>query len=280
MVFQDGRLLPHFSVRGNLRYGMRSQGERQFRAVVDMLHLGGVLERGVRNLSGGERQRVALGGAVLCGPRLLLMDEPLGSLDERPKQQILPFLRRVFSEISLPVLYVSHDLSEILQLTDNLLILDAGRVIGNGSFRELAHESSAFSVLHDRGLTNVLMARVVEHDEANRLTVISIADGAADASRLVVPWIPNRSKASVMRVSVRPTDIALAQARVEGISIQNQVRGRVVRVTCHEARVLVEIDIGAPVLAEVSRRAVDALALKPGREVWCLIKSNAIEVLD
>lgn len=132
LVFQDGQLFPHLSARENLLYGYRrrDEGQRRFElgTVLDLLELGALVDRRPAQLSGGERQRVALGRALLCSPRMLLLDEPLASLDERLKSQILPFLARVKSETGLPMLYVSHVRSEVDYLCDRVLTLEAGRL--------------------------------------------------------------------------------------------------------------------------------------------------------
>jgi molybdate transport system ATP-binding protein len=132
LVFQDGQLFPHLSVRGNLLYGYRRRepAARRFEldAVLDLLEIGGLVARRPGELSGGERQRVALGRALLYSPRLLLLDEPLSSLDERLKQQILPFLRRVKDETAIPMIYVTHVTSEVEYLADRVLPMERGRL--------------------------------------------------------------------------------------------------------------------------------------------------------
>ena len=132
LVFQDGQLFPHLSVRRNLRYGLERLAPAQrrygFEQVVDLLEIGALLERRPALLSGGERQRVALGRALLYSPRVLLLDEPLSSLDERLKRQILPFLRRIKEETRVPMLYVSHARAEIDYLADRVLTMEDGRL--------------------------------------------------------------------------------------------------------------------------------------------------------
>jgi molybdate transport system ATP-binding protein len=133
LVFQDGQLFPHLSVQDNLLYGYRRRAapERRFELpqVLEMLEIGPLVRRRPAQLSGGERQRVALGRALLCSPRMLLLDEPLASLDERLKEQILPFLRRVKDETGIPMLYVSHSRAEVDYLADRTLWLRDGRLI-------------------------------------------------------------------------------------------------------------------------------------------------------
>jgi molybdate transport system ATP-binding protein len=141
MVFQDGRLFPHLTVEGNLRYGLKripGEGARlRFDEIVRLLEIEELLRRRPATLSGGERQRVALARSLLAQPRLLLLDEPLAGVDASRKASIIPFLERVFEKTDTPVLIVSHDLSEILPLTRDMIVLDGGRVAGLGQYHEL-----------------------------------------------------------------------------------------------------------------------------------------------
>jgi len=134
LVFQDDQLFPHLSVRNNLLYGFRrlkvGQQKIHLDTVVDLLEIAHLLDKKPNLLSGGEKQRVGLGRALLSSPRLLLLDEPLASLDQRLKQQILPFLLRTRDELCLPMLYVSHSLEEIHYLTEHVVYIERGCVIG------------------------------------------------------------------------------------------------------------------------------------------------------
>jgi len=280
VVFQDGRLLPHLTVAGNLRYGERlvAPAARRFRFadIVALLALEPLLARRPDTLSGGERQRVALGRALLTSPRALLLDEPLAALDPGRKRLVLPFFERVRDELAIPLLYVSHDLSELLQLGDHLAVLDAGALRGLGRYADLALEGRVPTA----GLLNVLRGTVRAHDEAAGMTAVALAPDAP-ACTLQAPLAAGLPVGGAAVLAVRPEDVALSLARVEGISIQNQLRGRVGREREHEGQVLLEVDVGAPVplLVEVSRRTVRTLHLDPGREVWCLVKSAAVQVL-
>lgn len=141
-IFQEGRLFPHLTVRGNLIYGMKFVPEDrryvEFDQVVDLLGIRPLLGRRPAKLSGGEKQRVAIGRAFLCSPALLLMDEPLASLDGRRKEEVLPFIARICRKFSTPVLYVSHSVSEITRLAHQVVILEQGRVAESGPVEELA----------------------------------------------------------------------------------------------------------------------------------------------
>lgn len=269
IVFQDARLFPHYSVDGNLRYGMsapRAASRVEFDEVVELLELGVLLGRRVGGLSGGERQRVALGRALLGGPRLLCLDEPLASLDHTRRRQILPFLRRVRDQLETPMLYVSHALGDVLQLTDRLLLIEHGMLVTDGRYRDLAlHGDMDWAP----DLVNVI--------EVHRLA------GSADAAafrtageRTLVGSPALAGNDESLAIAVRPADIALAISRPTKTSIQNQLDGRVTRLSRRGGGALVEVDAGPMLLVSVGEAAVDALGLAPGRDVVCLIKASAI----
>ncbi|PAY09054.1 MULTISPECIES: molybdenum ABC transporter ATP-binding protein [Bradyrhizobium] len=140
-VFQDARLFPHLDIRQNLDYGRRMNGlaedPAQHKRVIDLLDIGALLDRRPGKLSGGERQRVALGRALLSKPRLLLLDEPLGALDESRKLEILPYLVRLRDEAGVPMVYVSHDAAELRQLATQIVMLRGGQVTAFGGVKVL-----------------------------------------------------------------------------------------------------------------------------------------------
>jgi molybdate transport system ATP-binding protein len=286
VVFQDHRLFPHLSARGNLDYGRKHGGPARtgptFDAVVDLLELRPLLARRPRDLSGGEAQRVTLARALLSSPRLLLCDEPLSSLDPGLKREILPFLRRAHEVFAIPMLYVSHQLGEILQLTSDLIVLERGRVAAAGRYRDLALlPNSPFDA--DEAL-NVLEATAERRDGMTLLTVVPSGDRQAPPllASTAEPLPTGRHAAGGhpdrVSVTIHPDDVALARGRIAQISIQNQLPGRVVRVTDGPSRVFAEIDVGFPLLACVTHQAASAIEVAPGREVWCLIKASAVRI--
>jgi molybdate transport system ATP-binding protein len=282
VVFQDGRLFPHLSVRGNLLFGRRRHGEgSRLDDVVQILALRQLLHRDVRSLSGGERQRVALGRALLSGPRLLLLDEPLASLDVAARRQVLPYLRRVAETTGVPMLYVSHEIGEILQLTSQLLVLENGRLIGQGPLHEVVTEPRVFGLAAGTGLENVLQARVHEHLRESGLTRLTITgtQPSFPGPEMLGPPV-DAPIGSTLTLAIRPEDVAISLTALEGVSIQNQIRGTVTRETDVAGRGIVEVDIGARLLVEVSLRSVHALRLEPGQVVHCLFKAHAIRYLD
>ena len=278
VVFQEHRLFPHLAVKGNLLYACR--GGAGFDDTVGLLELGPLLHRRVHSLSGGERQRVALGRAMLSSPRLLLLDEPLASLDGRLRRQIIPFLRRVVEATAVPVMMISHDLTEILQLTDRLLVLDRGGILSHGRLTDVIQDVRALGVVREGGLSNVLFARVVSNHPEDGVSVLGLgrrADGAPETT-LLAPMC-DADPGAAAPIGIAPTDVALALHRISELSIQNQILGIVRRCSGDGRRVMVELDIGVPLIAEISRPAAAALKPEPGRELVCLIKSQSIQHL-
>lgn len=277
LVFQDSQLFPHLSVEGNLLYGFKllSATERRFplARIVELLDIGHLLKRRPRHLSGGERQRVALGRTLLASPRLLLLDEPLAALDEGRKQQILPFLRRVRDELRLPMLYVSHAINEILYLTPYLAIMEQGHILGQGLFSDVIRHERILELARSLGLENVLQVTVARHEPKIGSTTVrydhhELHLPLADLPTGVETWI-----------ALRAADVALARQPITEITIQNQVPGRILSVRRIADRMLVEVDIGVPILAEVTVKAVRDLALTEGDFVYCLFKARAWQYL-
>jgi len=154
-VFQDARLFPHLSARSNLTYGMRllakSEHYVHFDQVVQLLGIGAILDRRPAKLSGGEKQRVAIGRALLCSPALLLMDEPLASLDGSRKSEVLPFVSQMSRDFSTPIVYVSHIMDEIEQLADHLVLVDNGSVVTSGPLEKLKNSQYLMQISGKNG---------------------------------------------------------------------------------------------------------------------------------
>lgn len=284
VVFQDDRLFPHYSVRGNLLYGHRlvspAKQRFSFNEIVDLLELGRLLERKPAQLSGGERQRVALGRALLRSPRLLLLDEPLAGLDIGLKQQILPFLQRAIRHVDLPVVYISHDLRELLQLTAELLVLDRGRVTAQGPYRDLlfADGQATDAVWFDT--LNVLPATVVRRDAGGGFTALAVRSGTTQAAscQLEGPLCEDVEGTRV-NASIHPHDVAIATQPVEHISIRNRLPATITRFRQTRGSMLIELDVGVPLVAQLSTGSFARLGLQRGKQVWALIKANAVGIL-
>lgn len=276
VVFQDGRLFPHYTVEGNLRYGMEGAGRGTpgFDDVIGVLELEPLLGRPVGRLSGGERQRTALGRALLAGPRLLLLDEPLASLDRGLRDQILPFLRRVRDVFDIPLLLVSHDLEEIQLLTDRIGVIYDGGMVASGDLKDVVRSRKALALMHDPGPVNVVPVALVGQDAESGISELRSRSGGF-IIRGPLLQDPDKTERLVL---LRPADVGLASQNIPGASFQNQLPGRIVDVIRTELRSLALVDVGVTLMVEVTGRAVKNMNLVPGREVQCLFKAHALRV--
>jgi molybdate transport system ATP-binding protein len=284
-VPQDSLLFPHLDVRGNLRAGqgraMRNGHgpDAAFDSVVRVLELEPLLGRAVRTLSGGERQRVALGRALCSGPRLLLLDEPLASLDAALRRRVLPFLARVQERFGLPILLVSHDPVEVQALCDDLVVLREGRVVARGEPRAVLARPDVFPLAEHEGFQNVLPAVVVE--TRGETTRVRLGDGR-DGPALTIPRsaLPPGGR---LLVGIPADEVMLALEPPAGVSARNAVPARVESVETAGAFHLVSARVspGAPPLvAEVTADALAELAIGPGTELFLLLKTSAITVYE
>ena len=275
-VFQEDLLFPHLTVMENLRYGydLLSTDSRRFEVepVADLLELTGLLDRRPTRLSGGERQRVALGRAILASPELLLMDEPLASLDQELKDRIIPYLRHIRSDLGIPILYVSHSVAEILELTGQVIVLKAGRVLAHGDFFHVARHPEVLPLAEAHGFENVLPVEVVAQDGVRKGCRVRFGD-----QDLRVPPC-NRPVGSRIFVGIRANDIILSRKQPEGLSIRNAIRGRILDVTDVDGKQLVYVDVGKRLAVEVTLEAVEELDLKVGDPVMCLVKAHSIRI--
>ena len=273
-VFQDDLLFPHLSVEANLRYGYQrlTPAERRFDPgqIVELLEIGPLLGRWPQHLSGGERQRVALGRALLSSPRLLLMDEPLASLDQGLKSRIIPYLRHVRSDLGIPILYVSHSVAEILELTRQGLVLRDGEVLAHGDFFDVARDPGVLPLLDEYGLENVLPVEIVGGGEG--------ACTARCGEQILRIPACHRPAGTRLFVGVRADDVILARHSPEGLSVRNTLRGTVTEVAAVGATRLVTVDIGHRLVVKVTPEAVAELGLAPGLQVWCLIKTHSLRL--
>jgi molybdate transport system ATP-binding protein len=277
-VTQEAGLFPHLDVQGNLDYASRrarrGDGAASLDAAVGLLGIGHLLRRPTAELSGGERQRVAIARALATQPRLLLLDEPLASLDPARRREVLPWLEQLRDELALPMLYVTHSADEMAWLADTLVLLEQGRVRACGEpvptlarlDLPLAHEDDAAVLLH---------GRIAERDTRWQLARIDFDGGSL--------WLRDDGLAAgrAVRLRVLARDVSLAtEASPPGIaSIQNVLpcTVRALGPAAHPSQVLVQVACGGSVLvARITARAADALRLAPGQAVWAQVKSAGL----
>jgi len=280
-VFQESRLFPHFSVRGNLTYGMRltppADRHHRFDDIVALLDLGGLLERRPATLSGGEKQRVAIGRALLASPRLLLMDEPLASLDIQRKNEILPFIERLRERLRLPIIYVSHAIEEVVRLADTMVLMSDGGVAATGPVADIMSRLDLHPLTGRYEAGAVLNATVCGIDKTFGLSELALSGADGSVRRL---WVPNVNLplGTALRMRVRARDVSLSLGRPKDVSILNVIEGRVAEIARHdEPQVDVLVDIGQPLMARITRKSLHLLNLHPGVKVFALIKTVAID---
>ncbi len=275
VVFQDARLFPHMSVRDNLLFGWRRAAGRALGLdrVLEPLGIGHLLARRPATLSGGERQRVAIGRALLANPRLLLMDEPLASLDGERKAELMPLLAQLPRTFRIPIVYVSHGVDEVLRLADRMVLLDHGRTLATGPVEEVANRHDFAQIAAIEGgpdAFSVIAASVAGHDEANAQTHLAFAGRSMSVPRLDAPV------GSRVRLRIAAGEVILALAPPSGLSVRNVIPARIVALEPAAGLVDVMLDAGAPLRARVTRAACDELSLRPGLGVFALIKSAAL----
>ncbi len=278
VVFQDGRLFPHLTVRHNLEYGLKRARDRaptiRLDAVVDLLGIGALLDRRPHTLSGGEKQRVAIGRALLAQPRLLLMDEPLASLDVARKAEVLPYIERLRDELRVPIVYVTHALDEVLRLATALVLIDGGRVLGAGPLAEVLQQPAARRLLGESQVGALVFGRVHAHDPHYALSTI-----ACDGFTLRVPQLP-LAVGMPVRARLPAREISLALSAPTDVSITNRLPGTVETIEAHEGpycAVRVRIGPSTSLTVNITRESADRLQLAAGATVWCLIKTVALD---
>ncbi len=278
-LFQDARLFDHLDVMGNLNYAeRRCRGIRHMQRgdVVDALDLGPLLKRRVIALSGGERQRVALARTLLASPELLLLDEPLAALDAPRKADILPYLATVIRHFGLPTLYVSHDLDEVAQLADRMLVLADGRVVAHAALPRVL-EQLDLGVITGRMENGVLLTGRVAGCDA-RLHTASVDIGGGQL--LTLPLRADLAPGDAVRMRVRARDVALALDEPRRISIRNVLAGTLTRIEVDPSCGMVDAHVAlaaCSVQARLTLAAVEALQLQPGQRVFALVKSVSFE---
>jgi molybdate transport system ATP-binding protein len=274
-VFQDARLFPHLGVAGNLQFGQRraqlKPDSRLWDHVIALLGLEALLRRRVHQLSGGERQRVALGRALLMQPRMLIMDEPLASIDRARRNEVLPYLERLRDEFALPIVYVSHDFDEVLRLADHVVLLEQGRVIAQGDISTMSLDPHLRQIVGSDAIGAVLDGEV-DSVSSDGLAIVRVGGARLSVNK------PQVRAGSRVRVQLLARDLILAIEPPRGLSVRNVIEGRVIDLSHDDDDTdLVRVDIGqAEVMARVTHAATQDLTLRSGRQVWVLVKAVSV----
>lgn len=275
-VFQEARLFPHLTVGQNLSFGrwfsLRREERPEVGPIAELLGISALLDRRPAGLSGGERQRVAIGRALLARPRLLLMDEPLASLDEARKAEIIPHLERLRDEAGVPILYVSHSLAEVARLADTIVVLDSGSVVASGPAGSILARLDIPALVGSRETGAVLNAQVHSHDDRYGLTIVTTRAGPLHLPRLDLP------EGSRLRVRIAARDVMVSVAPVQGISALNVLPGRVAELSGVDGLTVdIRLDCsGDAVVARLTRKSVESLSLRAGSPVFAIVKSVSL----
>jgi molybdate transport system ATP-binding protein len=274
-VFQDARLFPHLNVAGNLKFAeSRAVGTAyaSLERVAGLLDLGSLMQRRVHQLSGGERQRVAIGRALLAQPRLLLLDEPLASLDRERREEVLPYLELLRDRLGIPMVYVSHQFDEVLRLATHIVLMRAGAVTAQGSIGEISLHRDLRGVIGPDAIGSIIDGVVVGADVESGLTRVQVGRG-----ELKVP-AAQMSSGTRLRVQLLARDVIVSTRMPRYLSVRNNLQGVIAAVEDEDTESdLISIDIGgARILARVTKAATRELALVPGLPAWALVKSVSL----
>ena len=277
-VFQEGYLFPHLTVQKNIFYGHNgksSDGEQiDVNRVIDILEIGDLLKRYPRQLSGGQRQRVALARALAISPRMLLMDEPLAALDLGLKNRILPYLHHIKETFDLPILYVTHSISEAMALADEAILLSDGRVAARGEPHQLLTSPSALPIAQMTGVENILSLPVIAPDRERGITELEIGN-----QKLIVPYT-EIEVGRQMQVAIRAEDIIVSLEPDLPISARNVLSGTIRGIDPFGDRMMLAAEIeGHPLSVKITNEARVQLCLAVGMRCYFVIKANAINPL-
>ena len=288
-VFQDARLFPHYSVKGNLLYGVQDKGDGKgknepsdFSHVVELLNLSQLLNRFPIDLSGGEKQRVAIARALLSNPDMLLMDEPIASLDLPRKKEVMPFLEKMAQEIDIPILYVTHSLSEILRLADYIILMEQGGVVTSGSLESVWGSDAMKPWQSFSEQSSLFDAVISQHHNKYALSKVRLTEETS-------MWVQHLDEpvGTSIRLQIRANDVSITMNRATQTSIRNILPAKIDKIDVIETKegsqnVSVTLDLGhqCQLKANVTKWAFDDLKLRTGQQVYAQVKGVSVAQKD
>ncbi len=277
-VFQEGYLFPHLTVKQNIRYGQPKtvqKNENYVSQILDILEISDLLERYPKQLSGGQRQRVAVARAINMQPSILLMDEPLASLDRGLKNRIIPYLYNIKQTYEIPILYVTHAISEVMALADEAHIISEGKITFNGEPHELLTTPSTLPIANITGVENILSLPIANSDEEKGVTALEIG-----TQRLIIPYMESNMEGETnneVPIAIRAEDIIISLEDNLPISARNILKGTIDSV---QNQTLVSIKVEQHLMTvKITPDACKQLQLCEGKQVYCVIKANAVNLL-
>ena len=273
-VLQEPYLFPHHTVLKNLTYGARrgKEGPVRLDEVLDVLNLGGLRKRRPQHLSGGEKQRVAIGRALLSAPDVLLMDEPVSSLDEPAKWRILTYIKKIHERFGIPILYVTHSMDEVDFLADSVALLEEGKVVAQGLKEELLRSGKLFETPFRRHFSNLLKAEIIESQPDSGLTTVSIGD-----KRFEIPLTEGRAGDTVL-LSVPAGDIMVSAEHPAPLSARNIYCGEVKALFPTPTSAIALLDAGFDMFVEISPAALKELNITVGDHLHYILKARSFRI--
>lgn len=282
VVFQEHYLFPHLSIEQNLRFGMRFTSKRNisFASVTALLDLAPLLNKKPNQLSGGERQRAAIGRAMLQQPQILLLDEPFSNLDRNKRSEIISYLIRIHRQFEIPLLIISHDLEDILKLTQSLIIVENQTILATGDYLSIAEQAIVPHLISPKRFINTVELIHQQYQPKDRLNQFGLTKDSKALLTTNTGYFDNpKLHGSRVKIAISPDDIALSNEACVNISMQNQVRGTVRRILHMNNSFYVTVDCGIDLIAEITPRALYQLNIQLGNEIVCLFKAKAVEII-
>ncbi|RIZ66521.1 MAG: molybdenum ABC transporter ATP-binding protein [Methylococcales bacterium] len=274
-VFQEANLFSHLTVLDNLHFGLKriknNLGLIKLNQTIELLGIGHLLARMPNNLSGGERQRIAIARALALNPEILLMDEPLASLDLKRKQEILPYLSRLHQQLDIPVIYVTHSQQEVAQLADTLVILEDGHILAMGPLAETQSRLD-LPLAQDREAATVWQVKIIEHESDYHLTRVEFEGGSLSLAAI------EAEIGAVLRVQIYARDVSIVLIKPSATSILNVLPAVITElIEGRDSQTVVQLKVGQQLLlAHITRKSLLLLGLKIGMLVFVQIKGTSI----